>query len=373
MDDGSAEAAELLENLRKGSQVALGRAISHVESGGETALALLDLIHAHTGAATRIGVTGPPGTGKSTLVSAMTASLRARPNASSVAIVAIDPSSPFTGGALLGDRFRMHEISDDKGVFIRSMASRGALGGLSEATEAACDVLEAAGYPTIIVETVGVGQNEVDIASACDTTILVLNPEGGDTIQGLKAGLMEVADIIVVNKADHARTARFLMDLGSALEVRQHGPNSWIPPVLKTIATQGDGVPELLKAIDDHRAFLTKHGMMEEVREQRLRRRLKQLWLALLGNHALESPRLRDEFDRLLAGVAARSISPYRAARDLLDVTLEPRDEARFSEETLGQAIAADRHPESSDFKPPRADGRDKDTRKHLGDLGPKK
>ncbi len=225
--------------LFRGDRVALARAISHVENDAPDAVAILDACFEKSGTAFRIGITGPPGAGKSTLVTRLAQGYRTR--GESVAIVAVDPTSPFSGGALLGDRVRMGELAGDPGVFIRSMATRGSLGGLAVHTAQVCDVLDAAGYERILIETVGVGQSELEVAQTADSTAVVLVPESGDGVQAMKAGLMEIADVFVINKADREGAERGAFAVRSALELRQK-QSEWDPPVLLTIASQGDGV-----------------------------------------------------------------------------------------------------------------------------------
>lgn len=317
--------AVLVASILRGHVPALARAITIVEGGGEAAVALLDrLVQAKPNQplAPRLGITGPPGTGKSTLVAQLVGHLRRTKPGDKAAVIAVDPSSPFTGGAILGDRFRMSEVAEDPMVFIRSMASRGALGGLSEATEAAADLLEAAGFWHIVIETVGVGQNEVAIASACETTIVVLNPENGDSIQALKAGLLEVADVVVVNKADHPRADRFVADLESGIELqsRQHG--GWITPVVKTIATEGVGTALVVESVAQHREWLTSSGEGERRAVTRSESRIRKLWLAILRDAANHDPRIAGELARLALMVRNRSLSHHGAADALVALTL---------------------------------------------------
>lgn len=316
----------LAKDVADGRMVALARAITVIESGGSEAIALLDALHAQksakranpsTDSPARIGITGPPGTGKSTLVARLVAHRRNLRPSSKIAVVAVDPSSPFSGGALLGDRYRMGAVADDPGVFIRSMASRGALGGLSEATDGACDAVECAGFGEIFVETVGVGQNEVAIASSCETTLVVLNPENGDSVQALKAGLLEVADIVVVNKADHPRTERFLNDLTSGLELQERQHGGWVTPVLTTVATEDTGTEAVMAAIDRHHAWLGSGGEGEQRRRQRALARVRRLWLAMLRDAALADPGLSSELTRLADAILAGRTSPHAAATAL--------------------------------------------------------
>ena len=264
--------------VRSGHRRAIARAITRVENGLAGADELVDRLYPHTGTAWRIGITGPPGAGKSTLTDRLIGDLREA--GASVGIVAVDPSSPFTGGALLGDRVRLSERLGDDGVFYRSLAARGAGGGLSEAAESACDVLDAAGFDRVLVETVGVGQGELDVAEAADTVVVVLVPESGDAIQAMKAGLMEIADVFCVNKADHPDANALVGALRSALRLRAHDASTWMPPVVKTVATQSEGLGELGDALDRHRAWLDAHDRWEALREARLRRRVRRLVLA---------------------------------------------------------------------------------------------
>lgn len=273
-------APDWLARLRAGERRVLARAITAVENERDDASAILGAIADHLGHAHVIGVTGPPGAGKSTLVSALIGALRA--SGRTVAVVAVDPSSPISGGAILGDRIRMEEHAGDAGVFIRSLASRGHLGGLSRATARVVDVLDASGRDVVIVETVGAGQSEVEIAELADTKVVVSAPGLGDDVQAIKAGILEIADVLVVNKGDidHARRTASQLE-GMLGLVHREG---WRPPVLSTIATTGEGVPELLAAIDAHAAHLGPAARRASPR-QRVRR--------LLANLAAERLRAR--------------------------------------------------------------------------------
>ena len=286
-----------------GKKAALARAVSIVENQRAGSDVLLAAMHRHIGRAHRIGMTGPPGAGKSTLTTWLAAELRKA--GLTVGIIAVDPTSPFTGGALLGDRVRMDSVALDPGVFIRSMATRGSLGGLAAATREVCDVLDAFGVDRILVETVGVGQSELDIARTVDTSVVVLTPESGDSIQTLKAGLMEIADLFVVNKADRPGADRLRNDLELMLGLRSgavtgdasghHGVDfkaamnpakaarafakgdddaRWTPPVLRCVGTTGEGVPELLGALDRHFGYLERSGALVSRRRARLRERV---------------------------------------------------------------------------------------------------
>lgn len=259
-----------------GNRRAVARAITRLENGQAGAEALVDALYLHTGRAWRIGITGPPGAGKSTLTDRLIGHFREA--GQRVGVVAVDPSSPFTGGALLGDRVRLSERLGDAGTFYRSLASRGAAGGLSEATEAACDVLDAAGFDVVLVETVGVGQGELDVAEAADTVAVVLVPESGDAIQAMKAGLMEIADVFCVNKADKPEANALVGAIRSTLRMRQgRGEGAWAPPVVKTVATAAEGLEALTAALAGHRAWLEGEDRWRARREARLRRRVRRL------------------------------------------------------------------------------------------------
>jgi LAO/AO transport system kinase len=303
----------LVERALGGDRVATAKLLSLVEQGGDGARTVVRLVFPHTGRAWSVGITGAPGAGKSTLTDALVACIRE--DGLEVGVLAVDPSSPFSGGAILGDRVRMQRHSTDPGVFIRSMASRGHLGGLAVATPQSVRVLDAVGKPWVIVETVGVGQVEVEIASQADTTIVVLNPGWGDEVQAAKAGLLEVADIFVVNKADRPGADATVSDLGGMLEL---APGSaWRPPILRTVATTGVGVEELWSEIRAHRATLEADGGLAERRHARLAAELRALvveQLLVRWGGITEG----DRFDALVDDVASGATDPYAAVDALL-------------------------------------------------------
>jgi LAO/AO transport system kinase len=320
----SVDVDALIAGLGRGERRALARLLTVVEDGRPELLrAVVAALHPDTGSARVVGITGSPGVGKSTLTNAIAAALRARDR--SVAILAVDPSSPFSGGALLGDRVRMQSHHADAGVFIRSMASRGHLGGLSFATPQAIMVLDAAGFDDIIVETVGVGQSEVEIAATADTTVIALAPGMGDGIQAAKAGILEVADVFAINKADAPGAGKLegelrgMLELGHATEDVEVGSAGWWPPIVRTVAVRDEGIDDLLDAIDQHTAAMASSGLRA--------RRVRDRALHAIREIALEQVRLR--FSRLdgdndalltsLAGqVAARELDPYAASDQLL-------------------------------------------------------
>ena len=308
----AADPAALIEAAQAGDRGAMARMLSVVERGGSAARALGRLIHPLGGAAYTVGITGAPGSGKSTLTNALIT--EARSAGERVAVLAIDPSSPFSGGAILGDRVRMQDHTGDPGVLIRSMASRGQLGGLSLATLEAIRALDAMGWPWVLVETVGVGQVEVDVAGAADTTVVVLNPGWGDAVQASKAGLLEIADVFVINKDDRPGVKETRRDLERMLDLTD--VSRWRPPILSTTASTGDGVAELWGSIAEHRAHLSASGELTDRRRARLADEITEIVAALLRERARASS--GDRLERLAERVVARDIDPWTAAAELL-------------------------------------------------------
>jgi LAO/AO transport system kinase len=303
----------LAERVLAGDPRAIARAISLIEDESPAGAEVVRDIYPRTGRAYVVGVTGPPGAGKSTLVDRMTAELRGA--GQTVGIVAVDPTSPFSGGALLGDRVRMNAHFDDKGVFIRSMATRGHLGGLARATSDVALVLDAAGKDIVIIETVGVGQDEVDIVRTADISIVVLVPGTGDEVQALKAGIMEIADIFVINKADRDGADRLAQSVAAMLALQTFQPGDWRPPILKTEATTGKGVPELIDAVAKFRAHseAARATRQRARQEYRLRDLLSHRFLQLV-----EETLPAGELQRVIDGIAERQVDPYSAATDIM-------------------------------------------------------
>jgi LAO/AO transport system kinase len=357
MSESAATAAErrLLDDFVAGRKPALARAVSVVENHREGFDTLLATLHSRVGRARRVGVTGPPGAGKSTLTAALVSSYRSA--GLTVGVIAVDPTSPFTGGALLGDRIRMESVALDPGVFIRSMATRGSLGGLAEATGEVADVLDAFGMDRIIIETVGVGQSELDVSRNADSTVVVLVPESGDSIQTLKAGLMEIADIFVVNKSDRPGADRLRNELELMLGLRsgetlKHVPahhgvqlgrnmtkaerlamnpgraareaarttatDRWTPPVLRAVAMKGEGIDELVGAVDRHFHYLERGGGLQTRRRARLRRRVVEVVESRVRRRLWTDPASNAWLDEQLESLESGARNPFEVADALL-------------------------------------------------------
>ncbi len=306
---------EAIDALRAGNPRAVARAISAVERGGTEARAIIAAIYRYTGRAHVIGVTGAPGTGKSTLVNEIAKLYRRR--GYRVGIVAVDPTSPFSGGAILGDRLRMQDLHGDDGVFIRSMATRGSLGGLAAATADATKVLDAAGFTVILIETVGAGQSEVDIAKNALTTIVVEAPGLGDDIQAIKAGILEIADVLIVNKADLDGANSTVAALEMNLNLKPKVENAWRPPVLKTIAIKSEGIADAVEWIGKHRAYLEANRLIEIQERARLRAELEQVVQRELMARLVRGVN-GTQIDALVEKLAAREMDVYSAAEKLI-------------------------------------------------------
>ncbi|HVF52919.1 MAG TPA: methylmalonyl Co-A mutase-associated GTPase MeaB [Actinomycetota bacterium] len=301
----------LVERALSGERAAIARVISLVEDGAPDLGEVMHALYPHTGNAYSLGITGAPGAGKSTLTEKLVGVARAE--GLSVAVLAIDPSSPFSGGALLGDRVRMQSHATDPGVFIRSMATRGHLGGIALATPEAVRVLDATGHSLIIIETVGVGQAEVEITDACDTTLVVVNPGWGDAVQTAKAGLMEIADVFVVNKADRPGARDTVRELKSMLEL---SPPGWKPSVVETSAVKNEGITELWAAIATHRAWQESEGKLTARRRRRVEREIREIVGEVFRARVDESA--ADLLDEMTDAVVGRRIDPYAAAQKIV-------------------------------------------------------
>ncbi len=305
-----------IEKIMNNDRRSVARSISIVESDNESSEELLKKVYHKIGNAYRIGITGPPGAGKSTITNQLTKYYRSFDK--SIGIIAVDPTSPFTGGALLGDRVRMSDIGQDPFVFIRSMATRGSLGGLSKKANDAADILDAAGYDIILMETVGVGQSELDIAEAADTTVVVLVPESGDAVQAMKAGLMEIADFFVVNKSDRPGAQQAVSALKTILMMRTHDFSSWMPNIINATASENKGIKEIADEIQRHRSFLLDNNKLLAKREHRTKKRIKEIVEQKIKNRLWKdagSNSLNSTLEKVILG----NLSPYHIADEIIE------------------------------------------------------
>jgi LAO/AO transport system kinase len=307
---------DLIKKVINNERRQVARAISIVEDYNSEASELLKQIYSNVGNAYRIGITGPPGAGKSTITNQLTKLYRKE--GKKVGIIAVDPTSPFTGGALLGDRIRMNEIGNDEGVFIRSMATRGSLGGLSKKAIDVADVLDAAGYDFVILETVGVGQSELDIVQAADTTIVVLVPESGDSVQAMKAGLMEIADFFVLNKSDRPGADQAIASLQTILMMKDHDEKSWMPGIIKTVASENKGIKEIFQEIERHKTFMKEQNHFLSKREKQTKNRIKEIVESKIKEE-IWSESGEKSLNSTLEKVILGDLSPYHIAEEIIN------------------------------------------------------
>ena len=305
----------LLELFAEGKVAAAARLITILENGGEDAERILDSVFHRTGDAYRIGFTGPPGAGKSSLLNRLIVRFREKDHR--IGIIAVDPTSPFTGGAFLGDRIRMQAHSEDPEVFVRSLASRGSLGGISNCTDEVVDLMDAFGKDMVLIETVGVGQSELEIAEKAHTVVVVLVPESGDGIQAMKAGLMEIGDIFVMNKADHEEAESAAREIQDTLRLKDIPEGAWEPRVVLTSAREDTGIGELVEAIEEHRSHLEAGGHFESMRKKILRSRVRNALMDRMERRLRQSVRVRDLLEQRMESVYKGKISPYRVVREL--------------------------------------------------------
>lgn len=310
---------DLVTELLKGSRLALARAITAVENGSDEAIDIMQRIYPKTGRARILGVTGAPGAGKSTLTDKVVKFYRKQ--GLRIGIVAVDPTSPFSGGAILGDRIRMNDLTLDEGVFIRSMGTRGSLGGLSKKTADVVKLMDAFGMDLIIIETVGVGQSEVDIVKSADTTLVVLVPGLGDDIQAIKAGILEIGDVFAINKADRDGCDRLHVEIEMMLDLNSKKV-AWRPPIKRTVASQDEGIEDLVESLDEHFAFLEETGELALRREGRTRNEVLTMIHEELGRIARETVTETAEFDQMIMAIQERETDPYKVVQRIMNQIL---------------------------------------------------
>ncbi len=307
--------ALLLDEFSRGRVAAAARLITIVENGGDRAEAVMDGVFPMTRGAYRIGFTGPPGAGKSTLVFRMSRILRGE--GKRIGVIAVDPTSPFSGGALLGDRIRMQSLSEDPEIFVRSLASRGSLGGISSCTDEVADLLDAFGKDLVLIETVGVGQSELEIAEKAHTVVVILVPESGDGVQAMKAGLMEIGDVFVMNKADHRDAVGAARELEETLRLKDVPEEGWRPPVVLASATRETGIDEVRERIEEHRRHLEERGLLAEKRRRVLYSRVRGAFMDRVERRVWEHESVRSVIERGMEDVYGGRLSPYRLVREL--------------------------------------------------------
>jgi LAO/AO transport system kinase len=307
--------AELLESFDRGSIASAARLITILENGGDDAERVFDAIFPMTSGAYRIGFTGPPGAGKSSLLYHLAMLFRRKGRR--IGVIAVDPTSPFSGGALLGDRIRMQRLADDPEIFVRSLASRGSLGGISNCTDDVADLLDAFGKDLLLIETVGVGQSELEIAEKSHTVVVILVPESGDGIQAMKAGLMEIGDIFVVNKSDHPDAEFAAMEIEATLKLKDAPEGAWSPPVVLTSAREGTGIEVLVERIEDHRRYLEDNEMIEARRRSILYSRVRNALMDRMERRLRDSEAVRAVLEDKMSDLYAGRISPYRLVHEL--------------------------------------------------------
>jgi LAO/AO transport system kinase len=310
-----ADLDKIISDFREGSTASIGRLLSIMENGGKDAETVIEKILPDITGVYRIGFTGPPGAGKSTLISKLASHFRA--DGEQLGIIVVDPSSPFSGGALLGDRVRMQNLTNDPGIFVRSLANRGALGGISNCTDEAVDILDAVGKDLVLIETVGVGQSELAVAEKTHTVVVILVPESGDAIQAMKAGLMEIGDIFVMNKSDHQDSEMAAREIEATLKMKQLEEGQWEPEVILTSGLRGEGIDRLKEVIDRHRRYLDESGLLKIKRKEMLHSRVRSALIDRLDRRLRDSARIKELLEERMEDVYHCRISPYSLVHEI--------------------------------------------------------